>query len=100
MNFAAEKHKEIARKIEVVVSPNSGLVTMCQFQPLTESMVQHRAEDGGTMIRLEEHITDTTETVFLVYLVIDRPGDEDTARPFVQELMDSFNDYEDSISIN
>jgi hypothetical protein len=49
---------------------------------------------------LEEHISNGTGVIFLMYLGITRSRDEAIARPFIQELSDSLNDYAISIAAN
>ncbi|CAJ2500423.1 Uu.00g032760.m01.CDS01 [Anthostomella pinea] len=100
LHFAAATHEEMVHRIEAVVSPDSGLGTVLQFQPITHSMVRHAAENGGNMMGLEDRIAGGTGAMLLIYVAVKSAEEEALALPLVQELQDAIDEYAASVDAN
>ncbi|KAF2177769.1 FAD binding domain-containing protein [Zopfia rhizophila CBS 207.26] len=96
--YAQEKHKELIRALEGVVSTGEFLSTQCQFQPITKTMVDH--SNNNNVMGLERHVADGPGILFLMYVTVGTAADEAVALPLVRAYHEDLNRYASSLGIN
>lgn len=84
-----------------LVSADSGLNTLCLFQPLPPALVAHGAEKGGNALGLEARVAGQRAGVlFLAALAVRGADDEAAARPLVREWIDAVDAYAGALGAN
>ncbi|KAK6074441.1 FAD binding domain-containing protein [Seiridium cupressi] len=100
LKYAVQKHEEIVALIEAEMSEDSGFNTLCMFQPITQTLVQHSAEKGGNMLGLEDRVKDGNGVMFLATLAVDGADNEAKALPHIREWFDAVDGYAASLDAN
>jgi hypothetical protein len=83
LRYAVQKHAEISEQINALVPADSGLNTLCMFQPLTSVLVAHGLANGGNVLGLETHVSPggPPGVLFLITLAVAGADNEAIARP-------------------
>jgi hypothetical protein len=82
------------------MSADSGLNTLCMFQPITKVMVRHSNEKGGNSLGLEDHVENGNGVMFLATLAVHGAENEAKAMPLIQEWQDAIDEYATSLDAN
>lgn len=87
-------------KIEAALPSDSVVETLCQFQPLTESAINHSELQGGNVLGLEPLVKDGATQMWLFTMQVYNAEDEAKAIPIAQEFLKEVDDYATSIDAN
>ncbi|KAI1361239.1 FAD binding domain-containing protein [Xylaria arbuscula] len=92
IQYAVDKFNEIVPRIEAV-SPESILMIVASFQPLTQSMVSHAATNGGNVLGLEQRIADSNGILFNAAVALSGAENEAAVFPLMHEWLDFVDDF-------
>ncbi|KFA48259.1 hypothetical protein S40293_07377 [Stachybotrys chartarum IBT 40293] len=81
-------------------APDSNFEVILQMQPVTPSMVQHSASNGGNVMGLEEVVADGPVIMWLVALTVDTAENQEIIEPIMREYRDSINAGANAIGMN
>ncbi|KAH8661043.1 FAD binding domain-containing protein [Ilyonectria robusta] len=100
MNYAVEKFNELNAALEKVAPSNeTGLNTLCMFQPITKSIVDKGVENGGNVLGLDSYIEDGNGIMFLVTLALNGAEAEKRAVPLVAAYLEDLDEYSESLGL-
>jgi hypothetical protein len=92
MEFIDIKHKEYTQKM-VEAAPDSDFNVLVQFQPVTQSIVNHAAENGGNVLGLESVVADGPVLMWLIATTVDTPENQEKITPLQVQFRDEINAF-------
>ncbi|CRK23108.1 FAD-dependent monooxygenase CTB5 like protein [Verticillium longisporum] len=92
MEFIQQAHQEYVGKMKAA-APDSNFEVLLQFQPVTQSIVNHSVRKGGNVLGLETIVKDGPVLMWLIALTIDTPANQEKILPICLQLRDAINAY-------
>ncbi|KAF9876582.1 FAD binding domain-containing protein [Colletotrichum karsti] len=92
LNFIDEKLKEYAPKMKAA-APESDFNVLIQFQPVTQSIVQHSAKSGGNVLGLEDVVADGPTLMWLIALTVDTEPNQEILLPYALQFRAAIDTY-------
>ncbi|KAH7319944.1 FAD binding domain-containing protein [Stachybotrys elegans] len=101
MNYAVEKFEELNAALEEVApSSETGLNTLCMFQPITKSIAEKGVQNGGNVMGLDAYTEDGNGIMFLLTLALTgTEAHEEAALPLMAAFIDDLDAYSDSLGL-
>lgn len=100
MNYAVEKYNELNTALEEIApSSQTGLNTLCMFQPITKSIVEKGVANGGNIMGLEKFVEDGNGIMFLVTLALNDAEAEKRAVPLLEAYTKDVEAYAESLDL-
>jgi hypothetical protein len=100
MRYAVDKFNELNAALEKVApSSETGLNTLCMFQPITQSIVDKGVRNGGNVLGLDSYIEDGNGIMFLVTLALNGAEAERRAVPLVAAYLEDLDEYSESLGL-
>ncbi|KAI6781564.1 uncharacterized protein J7T54_005275 [Emericellopsis cladophorae] len=101
INYAVEKFIKLNAELEKFApSQETGLNTLCMFQPITKSIVEKGVANGGNVMGLESHISEGNGIMFLLTFVVHGREAEERALPLLTAYMQDLDDYAEKLGVN
>lgn len=98
--YASDRFFELNLALEKVApSSETGLNTLCMFQPITKSMVEKGVENGGNVMGLESYVEQGNGIMFLVTFGANSAEVEEQSLPLVQAYLDDVTSYVESLDL-
>ncbi|KAM0498367.1 hypothetical protein D7B24_002336 [Verticillium nonalfalfae] len=94
MEFIQQAHQEYVGKMKAA-APSSNFEVLLQFQPVTQSIVNHSVRKGGNVLGLETIVKDGPVLMWLIALTVDTPANQEKILPICLQLRDAINAYAD-----
>lgn len=92
LKFIDDKLKEYSPKMKAA-APDSDFNTLIQFQPVTQSIVQHSAQSGGNVLGLEDVVADGPTLMWLIALTVDTEANQEILLPYILKFRMEIDDY-------
>lgn len=86
--------------MEAALPSDSIVETLCQFQPLTQSAINHSELQGGNVMGLEPLVQDGATQMWLFTMQVYNAEDEAKAIPIAKEFLNEVDEYATSIGAN
>jgi hypothetical protein len=101
MNYAVEKFPALNAEFEKISpSAETGLNTLCMFQPLTKSITDKGIENGGNVMGLDALIEEHGNGIMmLITLAFSNVEAEELAVPLIEAYMKDVDDYAASLEV-
>lgn len=80
-------------------SSQTGLNTLCMFQPITKSIVDKGVANGGNIMGLESYVEDGNGIMFLLTFAVTDEAAENVAIPLLQAYIEDLDQYADSLGL-
>lgn len=91
MKYIRDKYFELDATLTELMPPSdSGLNTLCMFQPLTKSITDKGLANGGNVLGLERFTEEGTGIMFLLTFAVNGPKADEyeaVARPYLEAFM-------------
>lgn len=100
LRFAAAEHQKLVARLEALMPPESGVYTLCVFQPITAAMVRHGGRSGGNVLGLEDRVATGPGILALLSWSAHGADNEARAAPLVRAWQDSVDAYADALGLN
>lgn len=81
-------------------APGSVFQVLLELQPVTQSMVQHSAANGGNVLGLERVVADGPAVMFLIALTVDTAANQDIILPLALEFREEVNAFATALGLN
>ncbi|KAH8729503.1 hypothetical protein BGZ61DRAFT_529699 [Ilyonectria robusta] len=89
MKYTVEKYNKLNEKLEELMpSGESGLNTLCMFQPITQSHTQKGVLNGGNVMGLDKYTEDGNLILFLVTWAAREVENEEAAFPLIKAYIE------------
>lgn len=89
MKYTVEKYNKLNEKLEELMpSGESGLNTLCMFQPITQSHTQKGVLNGGNVMGLDKYTEDGNLILFLVTWAAHEVENEEAAFPLIKAYIE------------
>ncbi|KAE9569262.1 FAD-dependent monooxygenase yanF [Colletotrichum fructicola] len=92
LKFIDDKLKEYSPKMKAA-APDSDFNTLIQFQPVTQSIVQHSAQSGGNVLGLEDVVADGPTLMWLIALTVDTEANQEILLPYILKFRMEIDNY-------
>ncbi|KAI0127580.1 FAD binding domain-containing protein [Xylariales sp. AK1849] len=99
MNYTDLALKEYVAKMQAA-APESDFNVLIEFQPVTESIVEHSVANGGNVLGLESVVADGPALMWLIALTVDTAENQEKILPLALEYRDAINAYATEIGAN
>ncbi|KAF7556854.1 hypothetical protein G7Z17_g1096 [Cylindrodendrum hubeiense] len=99
MKFVERKHLEYVNKMKAA-APDSVFSVLVQFQPVTQSMVQHSSKAGGNVLGLEDIVADGATIMWLIAVTVDTEANQKKIAPLTLQYRNAVNAYATKIGVN
>ncbi|OLN85658.1 Bifunctional solanapyrone synthase 5 [Colletotrichum chlorophyti] len=99
MEFFDNKLKEYSAKMKAA-APESDFNILIQFQPVTQSIVNHGQAAGGNVLGLEEIVADGPTIMWLIALTVDTAENQEKILPFALDFRAEVDAYSKDLGIN
>ncbi|KAH6873914.1 hypothetical protein B0T10DRAFT_415989 [Thelonectria olida] len=99
MKFMDDKHAEYVEKMKAA-APGAVFSVLVQFQPVTQSMVDHSAASGGNVLGLEAVVANGPALMWLIAVTVDTAENQKKIAPLTIAYRDAVNKYATKIGIN
>ncbi|KAM0331305.1 hypothetical protein ACHAQA_002975 [Verticillium albo-atrum] len=94
MEFIEQKHREYVGKMKEA-APESDFEVLLQYQPVTQSIVNHSVRKGGNVLGLEAIVEDGPVLMWLIAFTVDTAENQEKILPICLEFRDAINAYAD-----
>ncbi|KAF7554025.1 hypothetical protein G7Z17_g3228 [Cylindrodendrum hubeiense] len=89
MKYAVEKFNKLNKDLEKLMPSNeSGLNTLCMFQPITKSHAEKGVQNGGNVMGLDKYTEDGNLILFLVTWAANGAENEEAAFPLIKAYVE------------
>ncbi|KAF4979662.1 hypothetical protein FZEAL_4153 [Fusarium zealandicum] len=89
MNYAVDKFNKLNEDLEKLMpSDDSGLNTLCMFQPITKSIADKGVTNGGNVMGLDKYTEDGNGIMFLLTWAAHGGENEEAAFPLLKAYVD------------
>ncbi|KAK1996543.1 FAD binding domain-containing protein [Colletotrichum falcatum] len=99
MDFMDKKHKEYVGRM-AAAAPGADFNVLVQFQPVTQSIVDHGIKNGGNSMGLEDVVANGPSLMWLIALTVDTPENQDIILPLALAYRREVEAYADSLGLN
>lgn len=100
MRYAVEKYNQLNQDLEKIApSSESGLNTLCMFQPITKSIVDKGIARGGNIMGMENYVKDGNGIMFLLTLALNGEENEKAAAPYMAAYLQDLDAYTESLGL-
>ncbi|KAJ3467374.1 hypothetical protein FSOLCH5_004157 [Fusarium solani] len=89
LSYAVEKFNKLNEDLEALMpSADSGLNTLCMFQPITKSIAEKGVANGGNVMGLDKYTEDGNGIMFLLTWAAHGEDNEKAAFPLLKAYID------------
>lgn len=92
LDFIDGKLKEYSQKMKAA-APESDFNVLIQFQPVTQSIVNHGLKAGGNVLGLEDVVADGPTIMWLIALTVDTAENQEKILPFALDFRADIDAY-------
>ncbi|TDZ13410.1 FAD-dependent monooxygenase yanF [Colletotrichum spinosum] len=98
LDFIDDKLKEYSPLMKAA-APKSDFNTLVQFQPVTQSIVQHGAKSGGNVLGLEDVVAGGPTLMWLIALTVDTEANQEILLPFVLKMRAEIDEFAKNLGL-